>query len=119
MRFEITLISLLGSVFGAICAGELFLAQLTPHSVNCREPAILRLELHRVLTAAAFENAVLERSAPPYLHRTARFHRTVYVRQKQGTHEKGQFQKRFAKVLITPVFHAPRDSSLRCYGQVN
>jgi hypothetical protein len=55
MRFEITLVSLLVSVFGAICAGELFLAQLTPHSVYCREPAILRLELHRVLTAAAFE----------------------------------------------------------------
>jgi len=55
MRFEITLISLLESVFGAICAGELFPAQLTPHWVYCREPAILGLELHRVLNAAAFE----------------------------------------------------------------
>ena len=34
---------------------ELCLAQLTPHWVYCREPAILGLELHRVLTAAAFE----------------------------------------------------------------
>src|ERR1700733_3042039 len=38
MRFEITLISLLVSLFGAICVGELFLAQLTPHSVHYREP---------------------------------------------------------------------------------
>jgi hypothetical protein len=78
MRFEITLISLLRSVFGAICAGELFLAQLTPHSVYCREPAILSLELHRVRSGV--RNAILGRSA-----------------------EKVNFQKRLAKVLITPV----------------
>jgi hypothetical protein len=70
MRFEITLISLLVSLFGAICAGELFLAQLTPQSVCRREPTILRLELHRVLTAAAFEMPSREEVPRPYLHRT-------------------------------------------------
>jgi hypothetical protein len=83
MCFEITVISFLVCVLGAICARELFLAQPIPRSVYYRGPAILRLELRQVLTAAAFEMAIPGSGTPPYLHRTVLSHRSLYIREKQ------------------------------------
>jgi len=74
-------------------ARELFLAQLIPRSVYYREPAILRLELHQVLTAAPFEMAFPGSAAPLYLAQNRAIPQDlVYSPETKARLEKGDFK---------------------------